>query len=325
LSNSIMLPSPEDYPEFDPILLKCIGYLGMGGKEARRGLKELYTELVSAEHRASPLHHQKSDKRKGALLEKDPSKKARLEPDDIVFETSKTDQDGANPVESSGLNEKCANCTLSVTTVKNQLIDCNECHNWFHQNCQTPPVPAKVLNDRASDTRFVWKCHDCSTIILKMKEPKKKENASKVGKETNAQPFNRANSKITNIVKERSRSRESSPSTLGGGWAALGAKADKPKKEKKLQQFDMFGDVAPPELPAQLGKKKKGEVNPSAIKALKEKERKKREGSQTGDSSEKTKKTKSRDQKEDDAAKKIQSMKKKGAEKMKLKAAAKRV
>ena len=54
-----MLPSPEDYPEFDPILLKCIGYLGMGGKEARRGLKELYTELVSSEHRASPLHHQK--------------------------------------------------------------------------------------------------------------------------------------------------------------------------------------------------------------------------------------------------------------------------
>ena len=54
-----MLPSPEDYPDFDPILLKCIGYLNMGGKEARRGLKDLYTELINSEHRASPLHHQK--------------------------------------------------------------------------------------------------------------------------------------------------------------------------------------------------------------------------------------------------------------------------
>ena len=45
----------------------------------------------------------------------------------------------------------------------------------------------------------------------------------------------------------RSRSRENSPSSLGGGWAALGAKAEsqKPKKEKKLQQFDMFGDQEP--------------------------------------------------------------------------------
>ena len=42
-----MYPSPEDYPEFDPIVLKCIGYLNVGGKESRRGLKELYQELVN--------------------------------------------------------------------------------------------------------------------------------------------------------------------------------------------------------------------------------------------------------------------------------------
>jgi len=288
--------------------------LNMGGKEARRGLKDLYTELISSEHRASPLHHQKSDKRKGAILEKDPSKKARLESEDLIFPSSTE----TPPAEEKGveLGETCANCNLSVTTPKNQLIDCNECHNWYHQNCQSPPVPAKVLEQRANDARFVWKCNDCSNMILKMKEPKKKE-VSKV-KETNAQPFNRANSKITNIVKERSRSRENSPSSLGGGWAALGAKADsqKPKKEKKLQQFDMFGDQEPV--------KKKKEVNPNAIKALKEKERKKREGSQDR-TEQKTKKTKSREQKDDDAVKKIANMKKKSAEKMKLKAAAKRV
>ena len=47
MSSSSMYPSPEDYPEFDPIVLKCIGYLNVGGKESRRGLKELYQELVN--------------------------------------------------------------------------------------------------------------------------------------------------------------------------------------------------------------------------------------------------------------------------------------
>ena len=63
----------------------------------------------------------------------------------------------------------------------------------------------------------------------------------------------------------RSRSRENSPSSLGGGWAALGAKADsqKPKKEKKLQQFDMFGDQEPV--------KKKKEVSDYKIEISKSK------------------------------------------------------
>ena len=47
MASSSMYPSPEDYPEFDPIVLKCIGYLNVGGKESRRGLKELYQELVN--------------------------------------------------------------------------------------------------------------------------------------------------------------------------------------------------------------------------------------------------------------------------------------
>ena len=53
-----------------------------------------------------------------------------------------------------------------------------------------------------------------------------------------------------------SRSRESSPS-LGGGWAALGAKSEKPKKEKKLQQFDLF---APSDPADNTVSKKKKEV-----------------------------------------------------------------
>merc|ERR1712212_1445033 len=44
-----MLPRAEDYPDFDPVILRCIGLLHVGGKEARRGLKELRAELLDKE------------------------------------------------------------------------------------------------------------------------------------------------------------------------------------------------------------------------------------------------------------------------------------
>ena len=33
---------PDDYPEFDPIVLKYIHFMHIGDKESRRALKELY-------------------------------------------------------------------------------------------------------------------------------------------------------------------------------------------------------------------------------------------------------------------------------------------
>ena len=60
-------------------------------------------------------------------------------------------------------------------------------------------------------------------------------------------------------------------------------------------------------------------VNPNAVKALKEKEKKKNKDEVKKD------KSRSREKEESDAQKKLASMKKKGADKMKLKQAAKRV
>ena len=59
------------------------------------------------------LNYVQSDKRKGALLEKDPSKKARLEPDEIVFEAPNSEEKG---VESLG--ESCSVCNSAVSTSK---------------------------------------------------------------------------------------------------------------------------------------------------------------------------------------------------------------
>jgi len=45
-------PVPSDYPEFDPILVKCISYLQVGGKESRRNLKELINDLVKGDEKS---------------------------------------------------------------------------------------------------------------------------------------------------------------------------------------------------------------------------------------------------------------------------------
>ena len=49
-------PVPSDYPEFDPILLKCIAYLQMGGKDSRRNAKELFHELGKTEDKSDAAH-----------------------------------------------------------------------------------------------------------------------------------------------------------------------------------------------------------------------------------------------------------------------------
>merc|ERR1712134_180532 len=98
------------------------------------------------------------------------------------------------------------------------------------------------------------------------------------------------------------------------GWGGLVSKSEKPKKEKnKLQQIDIFGGTE------ELNIKRKKEVNPNAVKALKEKDKKKNKDEVKKD------KSRSREKEESDAQKKLASMKKKGADKMKLKQAAKRV
>lgn len=320
-------PVPSDYPEFDPILVKCVSFLQVGGKESRRSLKELINELVKGDEKSDTPHSSrgsspnvmaqtKVDKRKGGQLDKDAVKKARLEA---------TGESAALPrfTNKPGiLTEPCCVCDKSTNAPKDQLIDCNDCHLSYHQLCHDPPIPDSVIQERQSDPRSIWQCKSCQSSVPKITTKKKSENQQKE-KNPSAEPFKRQD-KLQNI-KSTSSSREGSPSLTG--WGSLMGKESesdksKRKKEKKLQQIDMFGQANDSDNASSAGgsqSKKKKEVNPSAIKALKDKTSRKKE-------EEKGKKSlKSKEKEEADAHKKLHSMKKKSAEKAKLKAAAKRV
>ncbi|CAG5117660.1 unnamed protein product, partial [Candidula unifasciata] len=46
----------------------------------------------------------------------------------------------------------------------NQLVECQECHSLYHQECHKPPV----TEEDVSDPRFVWYCSRCSRSLKKM-------------------------------------------------------------------------------------------------------------------------------------------------------------
>lgn len=331
-------PVPSDYPEFDPILVKCISYLQVGGKESRKHLKELINDLVKGDEKpdtpqtsrgSSPnviAQPGKVDKRKGGQLDKDAVKKARLE-------QTATSHDHVLPrfTNKPGiLTEPCSVCEKNTSSSKDQLIECNDCHQGYHQQCHDPPISDSVIQERQADTRFVWQCKQCLAMVTKISTNKKSEPKQKEKNPDSHVPFKRQD-KLQNI-KSTSSSREGSPSLTGWG-SLMGTKDEtksereserekrdsKRKKEKKLQQIDMFGNNDSDNSSSGTHSKKKKEVNPSAIKALKDKTSRKKD-------EEKAKKSiKSKEKEADDAHKKLHSMKKKSAEKAKLKAAAKRV
>ncbi|XP_036359186.1 integrator complex subunit 12 isoform X1 [Octopus sinensis] len=70
----------------------------------------------------------------------------------------------------------CVNCQQFEVTSGNQLIECQECHNLYHQECHKPPVIGQDVND----PRFVWYCTRCVKSLEKMatKPPKPIKSSS---------------------------------------------------------------------------------------------------------------------------------------------------
>lgn len=51
-----------------------------------------------------------------------------------------------------------------TVTSGNQLVECQECHNLYHQDCHKPQVTDKDVND----PRLVWYCARCTRQMKRM-------------------------------------------------------------------------------------------------------------------------------------------------------------
>ncbi|NWH51761.1 INT12 protein, partial [Fregata magnificens] len=137
-------------------------------------------------------------------------------------------------------------CRQMTVISGNQLVECQECHNLYHQDCHKPQVTDKEVND----PRLVWYCARCTRQMKRMaqktqkppqkpapavvsvapavKDPLVKKTEIKLKPETPPTflAFKRTEVKTSAAVSGNSASTSVSSSATSGltGWAAFAAK-----------------------------------------------------------------------------------------------------
>ncbi|XP_061102514.1 integrator complex subunit 12 [Conger conger] len=137
----------------------------------------------------------------------------------------------------------CVVCRQMTVTSGNQLVECQECHNLYHQDCHRPQVTDKDVND----PRLVWYCVRCTRKMKRMtqKAPqkaatvpvsvapvvkdtlvKKPELKPKPDTASTFQAFKRTEVKASAAVSVSPSGGNPSLQSSSGltGWAAFGAK-----------------------------------------------------------------------------------------------------
>ncbi|XP_069571499.1 integrator complex subunit 12 [Brachyistius frenatus] len=135
----------------------------------------------------------------------------------------------------------CVVCRQMTVTMGNQLVECQECHNLYHQDCHKPQVTDKEVND----PRLVWYCARCTRQMKRMaqKPPQKPSPASassapvvkdtlvkktelklKTDAASTFQAFKRTEVKPPTTSANPTSSSSSSSGSGLTGWAAFGAK-----------------------------------------------------------------------------------------------------
>ncbi|XP_038569197.1 integrator complex subunit 12 isoform X2 [Micropterus salmoides] len=190
------------------------------------------------------------------LGEVDPPKKPRLDKQEnrsspITVQTSKDLLPNINDYDETNADDfamemglACVVCRQMTVSMGNQLVECQECHNLYHQDCHKPQVTDKEVND----PRLVWYCARCTRQMKRMaqKPPQKPSPASAssapVVKDTlvkkaelkakpdtasTFQAFKRTEVKASTSTSANPTTSSSSSSGSGlTGWAAFGAKTN---------------------------------------------------------------------------------------------------
>ncbi|KAM9331305.1 integrator complex subunit 12 [Gastrophryne carolinensis] len=180
----------------------------------------------------------------------------------------------------------CVVCRQMTVFSGNQLVECQECHNLYHQDCHKPQVTDKDVND----PRLVWYCARCTRqmkrMALKNQKPAQKPTSSAVSaavpvvkdpsvvkpelkpKSDSASSFlafKRSEVKVSSASGNSSNSGSSSAAGLTG-WAAFAAKtASAVPVTSKLASVAQTASSKPPALSA--GQKPLGPASLGPIKS----------------------------------------------------------
>ncbi|KAJ3614453.1 hypothetical protein NHX12_018025 [Muraenolepis orangiensis] len=190
--------------ELDPVFLRGLGYLHSKTKDSAEKLKALLDESMSrgsdSSYRSSQkdieisksVHSEKikketekrpAEKVRVDLGEVDSPKKPRLEKQEsrsspVTVQTSKdlippsiNDYDETNADDfAMEMGLACVVCRQMTVTMGNQLVECQECHNLYHQDCHKPQVTDKEAND----PRLIWYCARCTRQMKRLAQKAQK-------------------------------------------------------------------------------------------------------------------------------------------------------
>lgn len=148
-----------------------------------------------------------------------------------------------------GLGISCVVCKSFDVTSRNQLVECQECHSLYHQECHKPPVTEQDVND----PRFVWYCCRCSKNMKKMvqsKTTKTKPPSTTSVKDSTMQSnkksdpaslfsFRRVETKVPTTPKDQSNNVGAKPlSGLASLAANLSGKSEQSKSHSQSSKTD---------------------------------------------------------------------------------------
>ncbi|XP_003468029.2 integrator complex subunit 12 [Cavia porcellus] len=215
--------------------------------------KMLSAEKAKKEAEKRPADKMKADTTEGVDIPKKPRlEKPETRSSPITVQTSKdlAISDLSSFEETSAddfameMGLACVVCRQMTVASGNQLVECQECHNLYHQDCHKPQVTDKEVND----PRLVWYCARCTRQMKRMaqktqkppqkpaptvvsaapavKDPLVKKPETKLKQETTFLAFKRTEVKTSTVISGSSSSTSVSSSATSGltGWAAFAAK-----------------------------------------------------------------------------------------------------
>lgn len=81
----------------------------------------------------------------------------------------------------------CIVCKQVDQRVGNEIVECQECHGLYHQECHNP----SLANENVKDPRFIWYCSTCTSkrkkVKMTTKPPVSTSGHGSVNKETKEQ------------------------------------------------------------------------------------------------------------------------------------------
>ncbi|XP_077978666.1 integrator complex subunit 12-like isoform X1 [Glandiceps talaboti] len=97
--------------------------------------------------------------------------------DDLVDEDDSTEKTEDSTTDADDfameMGLACVLCRQLDVSSGNQLVECQECHNLYHQKCHKPTLSDADVND----PRVVWYCNRCSRNMKKMASKQKSKSS----------------------------------------------------------------------------------------------------------------------------------------------------